>query len=398
MNKTIRFSAALQQMAEADVFSMIPQDTLNRIKQYDAHPMFKVFSIGHEGEANGANVVGMGARLIRWARDVVIQMFNKINQGLKAFHGHVADSNSHGGRESIGELVGKTMQEIKGVLHTIGVVYIKPEYREKKFDVASLEGTVEFGESMNGDIDVLNVQSITGLAIGDGDYSRPAMPGATLQASLQMFTQNNKGEFKQMGEITKDQVKDAIVKLGLTAEDLYSDEIILNLNTVKKNKQQEYEWAKRIEKKLGEAREENAKLQGDITKYEGEVSTLRVKANIGTAREVLGGVITEKKLAPKFVKFVEKSLKDFKSDKKDNEFKEEFEKFVDKQAKEYKSTAELYGVKDVEITTEKTGNKENMKNKKTGAPAADSKGERNENDEENEYEDPKKNEFIPTDV
>lgn len=400
MNNRIYFVAELQQMAQSEIMSMIPNDTLDRIKQSDGNPLFKVFSIGHEGDATGANVVGVGARVVKWARDVVIQMFNNIASGLKVFRGHQPNTNSHGGREPIGELVGKTMKEINGVLHTLGAVYIKPEYRSDKLDVASLEGVVEFGERVDGNVDVLNVKSITGLAVDDGNVSRPAMPGATLQAALQMFTQENQREFQQMSKMTKEEVKAAIAELRLNPGDLFSEEEITSSEPARKAKQTEYEHAKRLEKRLGEAREENSKLQGELTKVEGEVSKWKEKASVGSAREVFTSVAAEKKLDPKFQKFVERNLKSFKTDKDGDDFKTELEKFVDTQAKDYKEQAELYGVKDVKITLEsKSGDddKGGDKNKGgAGAPSSDSRDKSGEGEEvQDEYVDPAKNDFIP---
>lgn len=395
MNNRIYFVAELQQMAESEVLSMIPNDTLMRIRQSDPHPMFKVFSIGHEGDAKGANVIGMGSKLVRWARDVVVQMFNKIQQGLQVFKGHNPNSNSHSGRQSVGEIVGKTMKEINGALHTLGAVYIKPEFRNEKLDVASLEGVVEMGERMDGDVDVLNVKSITGLAVDDSNVSQPAMAGATLQASLQMFTRNNEREFQQM-EITKDQVKEAVLKLRLNPTDIFSEDDIVASEPAKKAKQTEYEHAKRLEKRLGEAREENSKLQGEVTKYEGEISKLKEKASVGTAKETFASIATERKLDPKFQKFVERNLKDFKSDKDGEEFKSELGKFVDGQVQAYKDNAALYDIKDVKITTEDKPDDKTKSKSSTDAPSSDDNNDQNQDQQvSDEYTDPAKNDFIP---
>lgn len=394
MNNRIYFTAELHQMAENEVLSMISSDTLARIKQNDPHPSFKVFSIGHEGTSRPASVIGVGAKMVRWARDVVVQMFNQIKSGLEVFKGHEQGTNSHDGRHSIGEVVGKTMKDINGVLHTLGAVYIKPEHRNEKLDVASLEGIVEFGDRVDGDVDVLNVKSITGLAVDDGDVNRPAMPGATLQASLQMFTQINEREFQQM-DLTKEQVKEAVLKLRLNPIDIFSEDEITASEPAKKAKQTEYEHAKRLEKRLGESREENTKLQSDVTKYEGENSKLREKANTGMARQSLGGIVTDKKLDPQFVKFIESNIDVFKSDKEGDEFKTELVKFVDGQAEKYKANAELYGIKEVKITTGEIGDAD--KDKPKGTPNSDGKTNQQEDadDKPSEMEDPEKNDFIP---
>lgn len=399
MNNRIYFVAELQQMAESEVLSMIPNDTLQRIKQTDSHPLFKVFSIGHEGEATGANVIGRGAKAVRWARDVVVQMFNRIGDGLKAFIGHNPGSNSHVGREPIGEIVGKTMREIGGKLHTLGAVYIKPEHRNLKLDVASLEGVVEFGERMDGNVEVLNVKSITGLALDDGNRSTPAMPGATLQAALQMFTQENQRELQQM-DITKEQVKEAILKNGWSPTEFYSEDQIISTEPAKKAKQNEYEHAKRLEKRLGEAREENSKLQGENVKLQDANNQLKTKANAGQVKDIFGGVAKEKKLDEKFVKFVEKNLKGFKSEKEGDEFKTELEKFVDEQAKDYKEMGELYGFDPVITTGQKTGDDDDKTGdkgtKNKGTPAADdNKGSKGDKPVGDKYTTPETNDFIP---
>jgi hypothetical protein len=348
MKERIYLSCQIQQMAESDVLEMIPAETLQRIRGKDAHPEFRVFSIGHEGEAN-ANVLGMGMKVLKYAKDIIVQMFNKVKFGLPTFNRHNPASNSHENRQVVGEVVGKTLKSIQGVLHALAAVYISPEFRANDLDIASIEGDFEAEEKQDGSMGVINLSQITGIALSNHQIDTPGMPGATLQAALQMFTQKY-GRTQQMA-MTKEQVKAAITEAGLKISDLFTDEEIVGSEPAKKAKQTEYEWAKRIETKLGEAREENAKLQGKITALETEKATLAEKANSASVKDVLSAISTERKLDPKFVAYVEKNIKAFKSTKTGDEMKFELEKFVDTTAKDYVEMGKTYGF-EAKVTTE----------------------------------------------
>lgn len=396
MNEKVYIRCSLQQMAQSEVLDMVPAETLQRIRAVDSHPEFRVFSVGHEGEAN-ANVLGVGMKVLKYAKDIIVQMFNKIKLGLPTFNRHDPNTNSHINREVVGEVVGKTVKTISGVLHTLTAVYIKPEHRGAEMDIASIEGNFEAEEHSDGSMGVVRLSNITGIALSNHSLDTPGMPGATLQAALQMFTQ--KGRFQQM-DITKEQVKEAILKLGIKVNELYSDDDIVSSEPAKKSKQNEYEHAKRLEKRLGEAREENSKLQGENVKLQDSNKQLQVKANVGTTKEILKTVSTERKLDDKFVKFIEKNVGSFKSEKEGDEFKTELEKFVDTQAKEYKEMGELYGF-ETKITTDAKGgddddSDDDGKGKGTGTPSSDGKGgKKDEEVKGDKYTDPEKNDFIP---
>lgn len=390
MNEKIIIKAQIQQMADSDIIDMIPVDTMNRIKTNDPNPEFRVFSIGHEGDAN-ANVVGSGMRVLRYAKDLIVQMFNRVRLGLQVFNRHNPASNQHDGREEVGEVVGKTLKEIGGKLHSLAAVYVRPEARKNNFDIASIEGNFEAEERADGSMGVVNLSQITGIALSHHSIDTPGMPGATLQAALQMFH----GRFHQMAKLTKEEIKAAIAESGVKIMDLFSESEILELEPVKKNKQTEYEWAKRIEKKLGEAHEENAKLQGSITKMSGELTTLKEKANAGTVKDVVGKIATERKLDPKFTKYIEENVGVFKSDKEGDDYKKAVGDFVDAQAAKYKEMGKLYGF-EAKITVDgKTEEGAEGKEKNnSGAPSSDQAAAAAGKVSEDAL-DPKKNDFIP---
>lgn len=382
-------------MPSGEVLEMIPSDTLARIRQADPHPMFKVFSIGHEGDAN-ANIVGKGMRVLSYARDIIVQMFNKVKVGLPALHRHDPKTNDHTDRPRVGEVVGKTLKLIDGVMHTLTAFYIKPEFRNTPLDIASIEGSFEAEEIGDGSLGVVNLTEITGIALSDKAIDTPGMPGATLQAALQMFTLD--GRFQQMAKMTKEEIKAAIAEAKLKATDLFDNEDILDLQIVKESKQTEYEHAKRVEKKLGEAREENMRLQGDLTKLQGEKAGLLERANQATVKDTFSKIAGEKKLDPKFQKYVEKNLVTFKSAKEGAEFEAEVGKFVDAQAKEYTEMGKIYGF-EAKVSTEAGKTPEQIAAEaaaaaggKGGVPNTDGKGPVSA---DAAMTDPKSNDFIP---
>jgi hypothetical protein len=201
-----------------------------------------------------------------------------------------------------------------------------------------------------------------------------------------------------MANMSKEQIKAAITEAGFKLTDLFSEEEIVASEPAKKAKQTEYEWAKRLETKLGEAREENSKLQGENQKLKGDQALLLEKANAGTSKELLSTIATERKLDPKFTAYVEKNIKHFKSSKTGDELKEDIGKFIDAQAKEYTEMGKSYGFEAKITTAQQQSQDDKSKSGGSGTPAADGKtGSEDASGDEgaSPYEDPKKNEFIP---
>ena len=393
MKNKIIIKAELQQLSDSEIQNMIPDDTLNRIKQSDDKPLFKVFSVGHEGDAN-ANVLGRGMNVLKYAREIIVQMFHRIKFGLPVFQGHDPRTNAHDHRQEIGEVAGKAVKFINNTMHTLTAIYIKPEFRDEVLDVASIEGNFEAVEKRKGVFGVVKLNSVTGVALSDGRVDTPGMPGATLQAALQMFS--NRG----VDTMDKKDVRTAILELKLKPDDLFSDDEILSMGVVKKYKENETEHATNLEKRLTETREENKKLQGDITKLNNEKATIVSKLSTYESSGAFTDIAKERNLSDKFKAFVEKNISDFKTDKTGDEFKTELGKFVDTQAKKYEDFAKLYGV-DAEITNKdnedkKSGDGKDKENSSNNAPSGDSQnsGDANEGIED-KYLDSKENDFIP---
>jgi len=180
-----------------------------------------------------------------------------------------------------------------------------------------------------------------------------------------------------------EEIRQLISDNGFTPSEIFGAEAIVKdkavIDVVRKEKQTEYEHAKRVEQKLAEEREDKIKLQKE---YDEKISNLNKQLISGKTSGSVKNVIDERKLNEKQSAFVTKNLKGFVPNaKNDDELKVEINKFIDEQLKEYDETAKLFGVKE-------EGEKDDK-----GLP-----GDSNIDEEELEkYQDPKVNELIPRD-
>lgn len=181
----MKIRAKLLFMADSEIRAMIPPFFLERIKQKDPKPLFKAFIVGQEGEAE-ASWVGIGKVVKTWFADAIGKLVRRIWSGLQIFHNH-AETNIHEGREPIGEVAGTRAKTIDGKFSAVIAAYIYPEYKELPLDIASIEADVNINNDVTGDIRAVDVEEVTGIALGNSAVDRPGFPGATLLGELQAF-------------------------------------------------------------------------------------------------------------------------------------------------------------------------------------------------------------------
>lgn len=339
MSKVI-LKALIQNMAKDEVTSLIPKEVLERIKTQDSKPEFRVYSIGHEGEARGREI-GYGSRLMQYFKNAISQIAEKVKLGTSFFLNHNSD-NSTQSRESIGEVVGKTLKTLEGNLHALAIAYIKPAFRNLNLDIASFEGDVEFIESKNGASEALNIHSVTGIALGDSRFAQPAFAGATLLATVQNFTLKG-------GDMTPEEIKKLIEEKGYTPDLLFSPEKLVEVKAVKeviaKSKQTEYEHAKRVEKLLAEERGNVLKLTEEREGLSKKVADMNQIVNTTRAESIVSESFSTRKLNDSQKSFILKHKSKFNSSKEGEELKVEVGKFIDEQLKEFDEYAKILGIK-----------------------------------------------------
>jgi hypothetical protein len=193
-----------------------------------------------------------------------------------------------------------------------------------------------------------------------------------MKSKVQNFADEKKRE-----EIIKE-LKSAIIDGGIKITDLFSADDIVSSDPALKSRQQEYEHAKRVEKKLGEEREKVITLTEEKEKADKKLGELNEQLSFTKVKSLFDTSAEARKLDEKQKTFIQKRIDVFKFAKEGDEFKTEFEKFIDKQLIEFADTAKLFGVP-VD------------KSKTPGAGPGDGKDINTEADLEN----PEKNPFIP---
>lgn len=179
----MRFRAQLQNMADSEIKAMIPQYLFDEIKRKDPKPLFKAFIVGQEGNAE-TNWVGVGKIIKTWFADAIGKIARKIFPRMRLFHNH-AETNDQAGREEIGEVAGVRTKTIDGKFSALIAAYIYPEYRDLPLDIASIEAEAKVQGDVSGDIHAVDIEEVTGIALGSSKVSRPGFPGATLLGELQ---------------------------------------------------------------------------------------------------------------------------------------------------------------------------------------------------------------------
>jgi len=338
----------IQEMAAEEILDHVSTSAYLRIKGKDNKPNFRAYCIGHEGESSG-KVVGMGRVIKKWAHSAIENINKKLALGTKIFHMH-GPTNEHEGRKPIGEIVGKTLSDIAGKLSAIAIAYIYPAYHDVPLDVASIEAEINMPETINANaraVDV-DIEEITGIALGNSAIVKPGFAGATLLASLQEFVDNaDRGNRSKGGgeTMTLDEIKTAIKEGRYRLSDVFGDDEISKdpsvLRLVRGETQAEFEHRTRTDKKFDE---ERAKWEKEKKALEDQVKAEGQKGLKSDAVEKLKDIISQRKLDEKQVKFVQKDFPKFAPTTGDALIRD-LNKFVDDQLTEYDQAAELFGVK-----------------------------------------------------
>jgi len=350
----------LQEMAASEMLKHIPAETHARIKKQDPNPVYRAYVVAHEGLSHG-KIVGAGEMVKRWVQSAIRKIFDKLKTGLKLFHQHGKD-NRHEGRTPIGELVGKTTSYIKDKLTAIAIAYIKPEYRSLPLDVASIEAdiTIPDGEKITS----VNVESVTGIALGNSNVNKPGFAGAELIGELQAFVDNQSaGRRLQMADVDKitiDELRKLVKEEKIKPSDIFVIEDLTEDSAVKGyvNAQVkeavagEYSHRKRTDKKFDEKEQE---WEREKKEFEDKISMLTKTAATSKVKSLFDEAKEKRELSDQQIKFVEKRLTTFEP-KELEKIDDEFDKHLDSELDEFKEYAQTFGI-DVDQSNDDDGKK-----------------------------------------
>jgi hypothetical protein len=338
----------LQLMAAGEIMQYIPPATIEAIRQKDDHPLFRAYCIGEEGNAT-PNVIGMGGRVLNWMRAAISAMVTKLQFGTKIFLNHAA-TNEHDGRTVVGELVGKALEYIGGKMRAVAVTYIYPQYRDVPADAASIEADIEVDPSGRSNVvDGVHLLGVTGIAVGDSRYNKPAFAAAGLVAQLQAFDiQGNESGGTQMPEVTIETIKDFIGIRRLDPSEVFSETAIGRDPKVRGLVKAEFDQRTRLEKELDDLKKDGT---AKVTKLEADNKTLRMTLVGGKAQALAQAIIVERKMPEPRARFIALKIPEFKVEGEvvdDATIKTQLNKFIDSQVDEFTKLEQVFTGKPAE--------------------------------------------------
>ena len=387
----MRIRAKLRCMAESEILGMIPPARLAEIKRGDPTPMFKAFVVGHEGEARGY-LIGVGNIVKQWFKSAVEKLHAKIETGLQLFHGHT-ETNDTAGRVPIGEVVGKTLLQIKEKLSSVVACYIFPSFRHLPLDVASIEADVDLEQNERAGLYVAGVNGVTGIALGYHETETPGFAGATLLGQIQAFARKN----IQLGgndNMTLEEIRAAIQEGRFRPSDIYDPEVLFADPVIKDQVKEKVRNAtgydmRKHDELINQKAELERKLKDGEQKIKDQDERIRT-LTLDTAKTQVGSIFEKqkelRKLDEKQVKYIKIRLPKF-SPQKPEELDKEFNAYLDTELDEYGKFAKELGI---ETKPADHG--------KVPKPGTGSEGGTNEGgDDESKYINPATNPMIKTD-
>jgi len=352
----MRIRATLIEMASSEIMSIVDPRMYSAIKKSDPKPHFKAFVVGHEGESSGRVSID-GSNFVsvvkRWYRSAIEMMHEKIRLGIALFRGHTWSNEENNGRLRIGEVVGKKLQEIRGVLSEIIIAYIYPEFRDQELDVASIEADIILNDDQG--VYSAEVENVSGIALGNSKTEKPGFAGASLLGIVQEFTDNKSSQLKRSMEMGIESIGDLreIIKTnGWKPGDIFSLTDLTDDPSVKgviKSEVKEAvagEWSHRA-RTDDKFKSESEKWENEKKEFESQIKALKGEASKVKLTDLWIEEKKSRKFDEKEVAFIEKKIPEFTPEDPEM-IEKEFSKFLDKKYDEFNDLAEVFGVKKAE--------------------------------------------------
>lgn len=339
-------TATIQAANQIELDELVEASVMRNIKARDPHPEIRLYSIGHEGEAN-LHLPGIGTKTFTWIQAAIRAIKDKLEIGTAVFDRHDPNTNSHVGRIQIGEVVGKALRQIGDRLNTLAAIYIYPEFKSRPLGVASFEAEMEFSHDGH-QAWPTEIHDVSGIALSDADLDTPGFPGATLLGAVQAYVQAFEGEFGD-DKMNQSDVKKAVKDLNLNPSQLYDIGDIMADSTVAKKMRDGVadlsQKSERLETQRDDARAQVVKLENTNAETTKKLKQHTMQSKGATVLDTLLAD-PERKLDDKAKLFVRRSLKSFSTIAEDDDaLKVDVGKFVDGAVKEYGELAkDVFGV------------------------------------------------------
>jgi cation transport regulator len=325
----------IEAFSHDEILAMIDTETLDKIKQKDEHPFFQAYTMMHEGVSK-PRLLGDGYKKIHWTKQAVNSVKNIITKGVQFFVNHNKD-NSTNKRDSLGEIVGDKVEEVNGKLRHVIVGYFPPDKMDeaKKYDVISQEANWNFIEQA-GQLFADSIEKLTGIALGDSNYNKPAFREARRLGFVQAF--ENEGNNMNFDEIKKvitfDHIKKLVGERTIRPWQLFSENDMLD-DRVFGKKLSEYDNMKA----------ELDRTKEDIKKKDADIATLNKKAQLADIDIRIESILKEKQFTDKQLNYIKGVFQKNKENLEDLST-EGLTKFVDQQQSNYKEVMKYAGLED----------------------------------------------------
>jgi len=340
-------TAKIQAISKSEIEGIIDPLRLEKLKETDPNPDIRVYSIGHEGAAN-LHLPGIGKKTLTWIQAAVQWVADKLQLGTAVFNKHDPNTNSHVGREQIGEVVGKAVRHIGDRLNTLAAIYIKPQFRSRPLDIASIEADIEYAQD-GSQAWPTAINDVSGIALGTSGIDIPGFPGATLLGAVQAFVQ---ASGRDIGAKTMNlsEVKQAVADLGLTPTQVFSLEDIMEDSSVagkvKEAKNTLQKAADRWKSEVDASREKLAALENAKADSDKKLKQTEMRSK---SSAIIDAILADRDMLDSKAKlFIKRGLKNFTTEATDEDaLKADLSKFVDTTAKEFQELSkEIFGAED----------------------------------------------------
>lgn len=320
-----------------EIKQRIPMSVMAEIKKNDMSPHFRAYSIMQDGIAKPRVIGESNALPTKWSKKIVQSLKGVVKRGIQFFVGHNSD-NSTNDRKSVGQVVANFSKKIGDQLHSIVIGYFPDKIESEKYDVCSIEGNI-LAQDFESISIVKEIKDITGIALGNSAYDKPAFPGAVYMGSIQAFgadaQKSTSDENKNSKEITMptfEEIKKAVRDMNIFPAQLYSEDDLKKDNQFSKL----FNDLESSQKSLTEKETEfNTKLE----ERDEKIKQLEKDMALATSKDKLSKSFPEG-LTDNQKTFIEKK---FKPETMEDLTDENMEKFINDSLSEYKEYASLFG-------------------------------------------------------
>ena len=349
----------IQSFSKDDIRKYVAQPIMGNIISKDAHPLFKKYSVAHEGVSR-PKVVGQGTKEISWGRKAIKSVTDAISMGIQCIAGHTKDNIKRGER-AVAQVVGKGEEIINGVLNSVIVAYF-PDKADSDYDVISMEADLDWTENGFGMGIAEGITALSRFALGKSENDIPAFQDAKLLASIQCFDEKESpselGKGKKM-DLTTAPFGDIVAEIKRRQtfpSQIFSRDEIIGEPVTEANGQISFrggdaQITSYLLKKLPSPEDVRKESQAKIIELEtkvkelepkvSELSSIKLENARFTAKEDILSYAKTKKLTEKQTKWIEENLDKYSpSDNKEESIKT----FVDAQTEDFKRIQKLFPV------------------------------------------------------